>query len=51
MAAHPNLLLTCAICHKPIALEESRVTEDGKPVHEGCYYQKIKARKEQESQG
>ena len=41
-------LLTCTICDTPIPLEESKVTEDGKPVHEESYYQKIKARKERE---
>lgn len=42
------LLLTCAICYQSIALEESKVTEEGMPVHEECYYQKIKTRKERE---
>lgn len=41
-------LLTCTICNCPISLEESKITEDGKPVHEECYYQKIKLRKERE---
>ena len=41
-------LLPCVICNQSISLEESKVTEDGKPVHEECYYQKIKARKERE---
>jgi hypothetical protein len=45
-----SFLLTCAICNQPISLEESKVTEDGKAVHEECYYQKIKMRKEAESQ-
>ncbi|HKI25638.1 MAG TPA: hypothetical protein VKA07_04890 [Candidatus Sulfotelmatobacter sp.] len=36
---HPAVL--CAICGKPILLEESKVNEDGKPVHEACYVAKI----------
>jgi hypothetical protein len=43
-----KLPLACAICHTSIALEETKVTEDGQPVQEECYYQKIKKRKEQE---
>jgi len=31
----------CEICGKPISLEESKATEDGKPVHEDCYVAKI----------
>jgi hypothetical protein len=27
----------CAICGKPIMLEQAKVTEDGKPVHGKCY--------------
>jgi hypothetical protein len=30
-------LIKCAICGKPISLEQSKVSEDGKPVHEECY--------------
>jgi hypothetical protein len=39
----------CAICGKPISLEDTNVTEDGKGVHGECYFEKIKKRKEQES--
>jgi hypothetical protein len=35
------LAVRCVICDKPISLEESKVTEDGKPVHEDCYVAKI----------
>jgi formylmethanofuran dehydrogenase subunit E len=27
----------CAICGKPIMLEQAKVTEDGRPVHGQCY--------------
>ena len=27
----------CAICGKPIMLEQAKVTEDGRPVHGKCY--------------
>ena len=33
--------IKCAICGKPISLEESKATEEGKPVHEDCYVAKI----------
>jgi len=45
-----NPPITCAICGKPIPLEDSNVTEDGKAVHGECYYQRIKKRKGQEPQ-
>jgi hypothetical protein len=45
-----SFLLTCMICNQAISLEESKVTEDGKAVHEECYYQKNKTRKEAESE-
>jgi hypothetical protein len=38
-------LLTCAICSQSIAVEESKISEDGKPVHSECYYQKVKTLK------
>jgi hypothetical protein len=44
-----TLPITCALCGKPISLEGSKVTEDGKAVHGECYYEKIRKRKEQES--
>jgi len=31
----------CAICKKAIALENSKVSEDGQPIHEECYVAKI----------
>jgi hypothetical protein len=27
----------CAICNNPIPLEDSKVSEDGQPIHEECY--------------
>ena len=29
--------LPCAICGKPVRLEECKVNDFGKPVHEACY--------------
>ena len=31
----------CALCSKPISLEDSKVSEDGRPVHEECYVAKL----------
>jgi hypothetical protein len=31
----------CAICSKPIPLEDSKVSEYGKPIHEECYVAKL----------
>jgi predicted component of type VI protein secretion system len=31
----------CAICSKPIPLEDSKVSEDGLPIHEECYVAKL----------
>lgn len=31
----------CSICNKSIALETSKVDEDGKPVHEDCYIKRL----------
>src|SRR5258708_15160810 len=31
----------CAICSKPIPLEDSKVSEDGRPMHEECYVAKL----------
>jgi hypothetical protein len=38
-------LIKCAICGKPISLEQSKVSEDGKPVHEQCYLAKVRLEK------
>lgn len=32
----------CHICHQPVALENARVNEQGKAVHEECYVRSIK---------
>ena len=32
-----NWLLRCAICSKPVTLEESKTDERGLAVHENCY--------------
>jgi hypothetical protein len=34
-------VFTCAICGKPVRLEESKTDDNGKPVHEECYANKI----------
>src|SRR5229473_6762211 len=31
----------CAICSKPIPLEDSKVSEFGQPIHEECYVAKL----------
>lgn len=31
----------CAICGEPVNLKTARFDEDGKPVHEECYVEKI----------
>lgn len=37
----PRLRAECAICKQPIALEDSKVSEDGQPIHEECYVAKL----------
>ena len=44
LPAHPErrsligeVIDRCAICGKPIMLEQAKVTEDGRPVHGKCY--------------
>jgi hypothetical protein len=34
----------CAICSKPIMLEQAKVTEDRKPVHGKCYVEMIEGK-------
>ncbi len=34
--------IKCAICGNPISLEDAKVTENGKPVHEECYVAKLR---------
>jgi hypothetical protein len=34
----------CAICGTPITLEQSRVSAEGKPVHEKCFLDQVNAR-------
>ena len=34
----------CAICSQPIPLEDSKVSEDGRPIHEECYVAKLTIR-------
>src|SRR5260370_25941804 len=37
-----DALIKCAICGSPISLEDAKVSEDGKPVHEECYVAKLR---------
>src|SRR5713101_5227949 len=37
-----HALIKCAICGNPISLEDAKVTENGKPVHEECYVAKLR---------
>ena len=39
----PTLL--CAICSRPVPVETSKTDSDGKPVHEDCYFEKIKLKR------
>ena len=32
----------CAICEQPIPLEDSKVNEEGRPIHEECYVAKLR---------
>jgi hypothetical protein len=44
MAVRPAVFGTsfaCAICRNPIPLEDSKVSEDGLPIHEECYVAKL----------
>ena len=33
--------VSCQLCHKPVKLENARVNELGKAVHEECYVQAL----------
>ena len=32
----------CSICFKPIRLENYKIDEDGRPIHEQCYLDKMR---------
>jgi hypothetical protein len=32
----------CAICHKPVRLDECKVSDLGEPAHEGCLAERLK---------
>lgn len=34
----------CAICGKPILLEQAKVSADGKPLHERCFVNEIEGK-------
>src|SRR5216684_7600838 len=37
----PGPSFECSLCSKPIPLEDSKVSEDGRPMHEECYVSKL----------
>ena len=39
MAGEDSFL--CSICFKSISLEDCKVDEDGRPVHEKCYAERV----------
>ena len=39
--ARPPSRVECSLCSKPIPLEDSKVSEDGRPMHEECYVSKL----------
>jgi hypothetical protein len=36
----PTLL--CTMCKRPVSIETSKTDEDGQPVHEHCYFEKLR---------
>ena len=40
LSSRPKFL-NCSICNEPVELETGKIDEDGKPVHEECYVQKV----------
>jgi hypothetical protein len=36
-------VLICSICHRPVALENSKTDENGHAIHEDCYLQRLLA--------
>jgi len=40
-----TISVVCELCKKPVLLEKTRIDERGKPVHERCYVQSIRASK------
>ena len=32
----------CALCNRPVELETAKTDEQGHPVHEQCYVQKVR---------
>ena len=39
----------CALCSKPVSLEEDKIDENGKPVHEDCYAKSLSKPETEES--
>jgi len=35
------VVLICPICKQPIRLETAKADENGRPVHEDCYIQRL----------
>jgi|GraSoiStandDraft_44_1057316.scaffolds.fasta_scaffold83519_3 hypothetical protein len=43
LAIHPhNFNPLCSICFQPVPLESAKTEEHGLPVHENCYFIKLK---------
>jgi hypothetical protein len=36
--------MLCPICNQPITLEDAKIDEDGRAVHEECYVKQLLAR-------
>ena len=34
----------CPVCHRPIALEDAKTDEQGKAIHEQCYFLALKSK-------
>jgi len=36
-----NAIPSCRICGKPVLLEDCKIDEQGRPLHESCYLHKV----------
>ena len=43
--AEAAALISCSICGKAVVLEKCKIDEDGKAVHENCYFNKLAGRR------
>jgi len=44
-------LIKWRFCGKPVLLEEAKVNENGKPIHQECYIAKLKFEKRRAENG